>query len=80
NAERCDISEELTRLESHFVQFRKYFDSKGATGRSMDFLCQEVNRELNTIGSKANDAAIAQHVVEAKTELEKIREQVQNVQ
>ncbi len=79
-AERCDISEELTRLESHFVQFRKYFDSEGATGRSMDFLCQEVNRELNTIGSKANDAAIAQHVVEAKTELEKIREQVQNVQ
>ncbi len=79
-AERCDISEELIRLESHFEQFRKYLEGEGPTGRSMDFLCQEVNRELNTIGSKANDAAIAQNVVEAKTELEKIREQVQNVQ
>ncbi len=79
-AERSDISEELTRLNSHFEQFCKYFDSEGPTGRSMDFLCQEVNRELNTIGSKANDASIAQNIVEAKTELEKIREQVQNVQ
>lgn len=79
-AERCDISEELTRLRSHFEQFERYFDSAEAKGRALDFLCQEVNRELNTIGSKANDAGIAHHVVEAKTELEKIREQVQNVQ
>jgi len=79
-AERCDISEELTRLSSHFGQFRRYFDAEEPSGRSLDFLCQEVNRELNTIGSKANDASIAHAVVEAKAELEKIREQVQNVQ
>ena len=79
-ADRCDISEELTRLDSHFAKFREYLDSAEAQGRSLDFLCQELFREFNTIGSKANDAAIAQTVVEAKTELEKIREQVQNVE
>ena len=79
-AERCDISEELTRLNSHFDQFLRYFSQDTPVGRSLDFLCQEVNRELNTIGSKANDAVIAHSVVEAKAELEKIREQVQNVQ
>ncbi len=79
-AERSDISEELTRIASHLQQFRRYFDSHEPTGRPLDFLCQELNRELNTIGSKANDAAIAQRIVNAKTELEKIREQVQNVQ
>lgn len=79
-AERCDITEELTRLESHFEQFDKYFRSKKPCGRPLDFLCQEVNREFNTIGSKANDSGISQAVVEAKSELEKIREQVQNVQ
>lgn len=79
-AERCDITEELTRLESHFEQFDKYCRSKKPCGRPLDFLCQEVNREFTTIGSKANDASISQNVVEAKTELEKIREQVQNVQ
>jgi len=79
-AEKCDISEELTRLKSHFEQFQRYFESAEPAGRALDFLCQEVNRELNTLGSKANDAAIAHHVVDAKTELEKIREQVQNVQ
>lgn len=81
-AERCDISEELTRLGSHFVKFREYIDSAGdePVGRSLDFLCQELNREFNTIGSKANDATLAQHVVNAKTELEKIREQIQNVE
>ena len=79
-AERCDISEELTRLDSHFEQFERYFAGNEACGRALDFLCQEVNREFNTIGSKANDAGIAQNVVESKTELEKIREQVQNVQ
>ncbi|MCB1229898.1 MAG: YicC family protein [Verrucomicrobiae bacterium] len=79
-AERCDISEELTRIDSHLRQFRRYFESGEAAGRPLDFLCQELNREFNTIGSKANDAGIAQRIVNAKTELEKIREQVQNVQ
>ncbi len=79
-AERCDISEELTRIDSHIGQFRKYFAEKESVGRSLDFLCQELNREINTIGSKANDAEIAQRIVNSKTELEKIREQVQNVQ
>ncbi len=79
-ADRCDISEEITRANSHIKQFRTYMNAKDAVGRSLDFLCQEFNREINTIGSKANDAQLAQHVVEAKTELEKIREQVQNIQ
>jgi uncharacterized protein (TIGR00255 family) len=79
-ADRCDISEELTRLESHFAKFREYLDASEAPGRALDFLCQELFREFNTIGSKASDAGIAQTVVEAKTELEKIREQVQNVE
>ena len=79
-AERCDISEEVTRLRSHFSKFREYLDKPEPVGRSLDFLCQEINREFNTIGSKANDATLAQHVVTAKTELEKIREQIQNVE
>ncbi|HEY8961378.1 MAG TPA: DUF1732 domain-containing protein [Luteolibacter sp.] len=79
-AERCDISEELTRLSSHFRKFRDYLDAAEPPGRALDFLCQELFREFNTIGSKANDAGIAQAVVEAKTELEKVREQVQNVE
>ena len=79
-ADRCDISEEATRLDAHFRRFREYMTGKEPAGRSLDFLCQEIHREFNTIGSKASDAAIAQHVVEAKTELEKIREQVQNVE
>jgi len=79
-ADRCDISEEITRARSHINQFRAYMISEEAVGRSLDFLCQELNREINTIGSKANDAEIAQHVVETKTELEKVREQVQNIQ
>jgi uncharacterized protein (TIGR00255 family) len=79
-ADRCDISEELTRLESHFAKFREYLDATEAPGRALDFLCQELFREFNTIGSKASDAGISQTVVEAKTELEKIREQVQNVE
>ena len=79
-ADRCDISEELTRIDSHLAQFRTYLESDEPVGRPLDFLCQEFNRELNTIGSKANDADIAQGIVRSKTELEKIREQVQNVQ
>ena len=79
-ADRCDVSEEITRLDSHFAKFREYLDAPDPPGRALDFLCQELFREFNTIGAKANDAAIAQTVVEAKTELEKIREQVQNVE
>lgn len=79
-ADRCDITEEITRLESHLIQSEKYFSSNEAVGRPLDFLVQEISRELNTIGSKANDANIAQSIVETKTELEKIREQVQNVE
>ena len=79
-AERSDITEEITRIDSHVAQFRTYIESNEAVGRPLDFLCQEFNRELNTIGSKANDATIAQAIVNSKTELEKIREQVQNVQ
>jgi uncharacterized protein (TIGR00255 family) len=79
-ADRCDISEEITRLDSHFAKFQEYLHSSEPPGRALDFLCQEIFREFNTIGSKANDASIAQTIVEAKTELEKIREQVQNVE
>ena len=79
-ADRCDVSEEITRLDSHFAKFREYLDASEPPGRALDFLCQELFREFNTIGSKANDASIAQTIVEAKTELEKIREQVQNIE
>ncbi len=79
-ADRCDVSEEITRLDSHFAKFRHYLDAPEPPGRALDFLCQELFREFNTIGSKANDASIAQTIVEAKTELEKIREQVQNIE
>ena len=79
-AERCDTSEERVRLRSHLLKFRSVMDSGEPAGRPLDFLLQEMNREVNTIGSKANDAAIAQHVVALKTELEKIREQIQNVE
>ena len=79
-ADRSDISEEIARLESHFNQFDHYAGSKQAIGRTLDFLAQEMNREINTIGSKANDALIAKEVVTLKTELEKFREQAQNVE
>lgn len=79
-ADRCDISEELTRLESHFIQFRDHLKSAEPVGRTLDFLSQEMNREFNTIGSKANAARISQLVVQMKAELEKIREQVQNIE
>lgn len=79
-ADKCDVSEEATRLLSHLDQFRSICDQPDAVGRTLDFLCQEIFRELNTTGSKANDAELAQLVVSAKTELEKIREQTQNVE
>ena len=79
-ADRSDISEELTRLESHFQQFDDCLRSGEPVGRMLDFLAQEMNREINTIGSKANDTAISREVVVLKTELEKFREQAQNVE
>lgn len=79
-ADRSDISEELTRLQSHFKQFEDCRKSKEPVGRTLDFLAQEMNREINTIGSKANDAVISREVVILKTELEKFREQAQNVE
>jgi uncharacterized protein (TIGR00255 family) len=72
-ADRCDVSEELTRLGSHFGQVEKLMQSKDPSGRAFDFLCQEFLREINTIGSKANDARLSKHVIAFKTELECIR-------
>jgi uncharacterized protein (TIGR00255 family) len=79
-SERSDISEELTRLKSHFNMFRQYFGVAEPIGKRLDFLCQELVRETNTIASKSIDIGITQTVVEMKGELEKIREQVQNVE
>jgi len=79
-AERSDISEELDRLDSHDKQLAQFLQSEEPVGRPLDFLAQEFNREFNTIGSKANDATLTQLVVQGKTEVEKIREQVQNVE
>ncbi len=79
-AEKCDISEEMTRLESHITEFRKFMDSDGAVGRKLDFLLQEMNREANTAASKAMDVAVSHAVVNIKSELEKIRQQVQNIE
>ncbi|HIL73572.1 MAG TPA: YicC family protein [Verrucomicrobia bacterium] len=78
--DRTDITEELTRLGSHFVQLEECLSDVVPVGRKLDFLAQEMFREINTIGSKANDANISSEVVTLKTELEKIREQVQNVE
>ncbi len=79
-ADRCDISEEITRLNSHIGQAVELMASAEAVGRALDFLLQEMLREINTIGSKGNDATILRHVVEFKAELERIREQVQNIE
>lgn len=79
-ADRCDVSEEIARAASHLKQYRACLESNEPMGRSMDFLSQELFREFNTIGSKANQAEIAHLVVNAKTEMEKIREQAQNVE
>lgn len=79
-ADKSDIQEELTRIESHLKQFFEILDQTGVVGRKLDFLVQELNREANTIGSKANDIAISQRVVDIKAELEKIKEQVQNIE
>lgn len=79
-AERSDITEELVRIRSHLNQFREMLDRPEPMGRKLEFLLQEINREANTIGSKASDAGMAQVIVGVKSELEKMREQVQNVE
>ena len=79
-ADRCSVDEELVRLDSHFVQLREMLQEKVPVGKKLDFLVQEINREVNTIGSKANDLELTRLVVTMKSELEKIREQIQNIE
>ncbi len=79
-AEKSDITEELVRSQSHLKQFQDLITAGGPRGRQLEFLLQEMNREINTIGSKSNDLEIAQRVIQIKTELERLREQIQNVE
>ena len=79
-ADKCAIDEELARLHAHIDHYRKILSTEPTAGRKLDFLTQELNREANTIGSKANDAAIAENVVLLKCEIEKVREQIQNLE
>jgi len=79
-ADKSDITEEIVRAESHLKQFRSMIESEGPSGRALDFLLQELNREVNTIGSKGGDVRLSRIVVELKSELEKLREQVQNIE
>ena len=79
-AEKMDISEELTRLSAHLGQLAALLDEGGTVGRTLDFLIQEINREFNTVGSKADDLEISQAVIAAKSALEKLREQIQNIE
>ena len=79
-ADRVAVDEETVRLKSHLHQFREFLESDGPIGKKLDFLIQEMNRETNTIGSKAQNLAIAKVVVEMKSEIEKIREQIQNIE
>jgi uncharacterized protein (TIGR00255 family) len=79
-ADRCDVTEELTRLRSHLEQFAALLKSDGEIGRKSEFILQEIGREVNTIGSKANDLTISRAVIELKNELERIREQIANVE
>lgn len=79
-ADKCDISEEVVRVKSHLQQFDEYLQKSGPVGKSLEFLLQEIQRETNTIGAKANDAEISQIAVDIKTELEKCREQVRNIE
>lgn len=79
-ADKVAVAEETVRLRSHIKQLHTFMDSKEAIGRKVDFLVQEMNREANTIGSKAQDVEIAKKVIDIKAEIEKIREQVQNIE
>jgi len=78
--EKTDITEEIIRLKSHIIQFDDLLNSEESAGRKMDFLTQEINREVNTIGSKTNDMEVTSLVVLVKSELEKIREQARNIE
>ncbi|MCP4898931.1 MAG: YicC family protein [bacterium] len=79
-ADRADVAEEVVRLRGHIDHFKSKMKKGGVVGRSLDFLCQEINRELNTLGSKSRDSGITEHLVEARTATERIREQVQNIE
>jgi uncharacterized protein (TIGR00255 family) len=79
-ASRCDITEEIVRMRSHLAQFTNYLSMDDSIGRRLDFLTQEINREVNTIASKSSDSSISANAVEMKSELEKLREQIQNVE
>ncbi|MGA9287652.1 MAG: DUF1732 domain-containing protein, partial [Anaerobacillus sp.] len=79
-ADKASIDEEIIRLRSHLTQFHDILTNDGVVGRKLDFLVQEINRELNTIGSKSSHHKISQHVVDLKSEVEKVREQVQNIE
>lgn len=79
-ADKSDITEELTRLDSHFAQFAHHLRKDEAVGRTLEFMSQEIGREFNTLGAKANDVQISQLVVACKSEMEKIREQIQNIE
>ncbi|MGB8168894.1 MAG: YicC/YloC family endoribonuclease [Chthoniobacteraceae bacterium] len=79
-AEKSDITEEMTRLESHFAQFAHHLRKQEPVGRTLEFMSQEIGREFNTLGAKANDVEISQFVVTCKSEMEKIREQIQNIE
>ena len=79
-ADKCNITEEVVRLKSHFAVFETDLEKEGQLGRQFDFLVQEINREFNTIGSKSSDIEITNHVLTAKSEMEKIREQIQNIE
>ena len=79
-AEKSDITEEIVRMQSHISQFAELLQSDEAEGKKIDFLLQEMNREINTIGSKSNDAEITRQVIEVKSELGKLREQAQNIE
>ena len=79
-ADRCDVTEEITRLRSHFTQFIELLRAAGEVGRKAEFILQEIGREIHTIGSKANDLAVSRQVIEFKNELERVREQMANVE
>ena len=79
-ADKCSVEEEITRLNSHILQFKNLLNSYEAVGKKLDFIVQEMNRETNTIGSKANNLDITNRVIDLKTEIENIREQIQNIE
>ena len=79
-AKNSDISEEITRLKNHISNFDKTIGKRGEAGKKLDFIAQELHREINTVGSKSNDYTISKSVIEIKSEIEKIREQLKNIE